>query len=86
MSLGLDKGQFGDYRHDLAFAGGGLVFNNVGARGGDRFDYLFKKQNGAERVKVSVDGDIDIADNVVLGVMKIAKRTDAGNEGVDFII
>ena len=86
MSLGLDKGQFGDYRHDLAFAGGGLWFNNVGARGADRFDYSFKKKSGVERVKVEVDGDLDVTDNVVLGVMKIARKNDAGNEGVDFII
>ena len=86
MSIGLDKGQFGDYRHDLAFTGGGLIFNNVGARGSDRHDYYFRKKNGAERVKVNVDGSLDVEDNIVLGVMKIAKKTDAGNEGVDFII
>ena len=86
MSIGLDKGQFGDYKHDLAFTGGGLIFNNVGARGSDRHDYYFRKKNGAERVKVKIDGTLDVDDDIVLGVMKIAKRTDPGNEGVDFII
>ncbi|GAA0071794.1 hypothetical protein UT300003_33190 [Clostridium sardiniense] len=86
MSIGLDKGQYGDYKHDFAFEGGGLVFNNVGARGMDWFDYSFKKKNGTERAKVEIDGTLDVCDDIVLGVMKIAKKTDAGNEGVDFII
>lgn len=86
MSIGLDKGQYGDYKHDFAFSGGGLIFNNVGARGTDNFDYCFRKKNGNERAKVEVDGTLDVVDDIVLGVMKIAKRTDSGNEGVDFII
>ncbi len=86
FSIGLNKGTYGDYRHDFGFSGGGLVFNNAGARGADVSDYVFKKKNGAERVKVEIDGTLDVDDDIVLGVMKIAKRTDSGNEGVDFII
>lgn len=86
LSLGFEKGTFGDYRHNVGFDGGALTFDNVGARGTDKSDYKFSKKSGAERVKVEIDGDLDVTDNVVLGVMKIARKNDAGNEGVDFII
>lgn len=86
LSLGFNQGTHGDYRHDFMFSGGGLIFNNAGARGTGISDYVFKKKNGNERVKVEIDGTLDVDDDIVLGVMKIAKRTDSGNEGVDFII
>lgn len=73
------------YKHTLKYINGSVIFSNDGDINGSTSDFVFKRASGRNTI-VNVEGEVNVTDIIRLGAMKIARRNQAGNEGVDFIL
>lgn len=81
----------GEYTHSIKYdKNGALVLDNNTSTNSDsqdaKSDFRFTKQDGLQEVIVEVDGTLNVNDNIGFGNMRLEKRTEEGNEGIDFII
>ena len=87
MELGYLKGTYGDYKHEIKYSGGGLVYNNIGAIGTDVADYKFSRNDGSGSVEVAVEGNLSVKNKITMNdKIEMISRTSTGNSGFDFVI
>ncbi|MGL5623619.1 hypothetical protein, partial [Cetobacterium sp.] len=70
----------GSVNHSIKYKENTLEFNSTSTAN----DFTFT--NSSNNVTVNVKGEVNVDNIIRLGEMKIAKRTDAENGGVDFIL
>lgn len=84
FEVGKTTGDVG-YKHTLKHNNGSIEFSNDGDINNSVSDFVFKRASGQNTI-VDVKGEVNVTDIIRLGSMKIARRNQAGNEGVDFIL
>lgn len=76
--------EFNDDMFDITDENGTLLFNSNSSR--SNHDFVFEKNSGIDSVSVFIQGQMEVNDSIKAGNIMIQKKTDAGNEGIDFIM
>lgn len=80
------RGGNGDYNTVFKYSSGTFIFSQEGDLAANAPEFIFQKNNGGSPAKTKFIGDIEVTEEVKVGDVRIVKKMDSGNEGIDFVI
>lgn len=75
-----------EFNYTVGTKNGGIVIDNVSNVDEEYADFTIQRKSATQNVRVDIKGEVNVDEVIRIGTMKIIKRTQENNEGIDFII